>query len=158
MIYYIHIVGGCMMNKTGFTLVELLAVIVVLTLIGLISTPIILNVIANSRESAFAAGVSGMRDAIKDDYSNRDFDTNGNYVYENGVLYWEKDGKKESVAFAGSLDQNAVGVGYVDGLGNVRVAVYTSNYCGVIGTAGSSRVDVQPAKNIAKQACLDKAK
>ena len=40
------------MNKKGFTLIELLAVIVILAVIALIATPIVLNIIKDSRESA----------------------------------------------------------------------------------------------------------
>ena len=40
------------MNKKGFTLIELLAVIVILAIIALIATPIVLNIIKDSRESA----------------------------------------------------------------------------------------------------------
>ena len=40
------------MNKKGFTLIELLAVIVILAIIALIATPIVLNIINESKESA----------------------------------------------------------------------------------------------------------
>ena len=40
------------MNKKGFTLIELLAVIIILAVIALISTPIILDVVEDSRKSA----------------------------------------------------------------------------------------------------------
>ena len=40
------------MNKKGFTLIELLAVIVILAIIALIATPIVLNIINDSKESA----------------------------------------------------------------------------------------------------------
>ena len=40
------------MRNKGFTLIELLAVIVILAIIALIATPIILNIINNSREQA----------------------------------------------------------------------------------------------------------
>ncbi len=39
-------------NSTGFTLIELLAVIIILAIVALIATPIILNVIEDSRKSA----------------------------------------------------------------------------------------------------------
>ena len=45
------------MNKKGFTLIELLAVIVILAIIALIATPIVLNVIDNTKEE------SGLRSA-----------------------------------------------------------------------------------------------
>ena len=38
--------------KKGFTLIELLAVIVILAIIALIATPIVLNIISNTKESA----------------------------------------------------------------------------------------------------------
>lgn len=37
------------MNKKGFTLIELMAVIVILSVIALITTPIVINVISNVR-------------------------------------------------------------------------------------------------------------
>ena len=40
------------MNKKGFTLVELLAVIIILAIVALVATPIILNVVEDSRKSA----------------------------------------------------------------------------------------------------------
>ena len=39
------------MNKRGFTLIELLAVIVILAAIAIITTPVIINVISDSRET-----------------------------------------------------------------------------------------------------------
>ena len=38
--------------KKGFTLIELLAVIVILAIIALIATPIVLNIINDTKESA----------------------------------------------------------------------------------------------------------
>ena len=47
-------------NKKGFTLVELLAVIVILAIILAIAVPTISTLIANQKKSAFAAGVKMM--------------------------------------------------------------------------------------------------
>ena len=44
-------------NKKGFTLVELLAVIVVLAIIALITIPVTLNIIENARKGAFEDGL-----------------------------------------------------------------------------------------------------
>ena len=40
------------MNKKGFTLIELLAVIVILAIIALIATPVVLNIIKDSKDSS----------------------------------------------------------------------------------------------------------
>ena len=52
-------------NKKGFTLVELLAVIVILAIIALIATPIILGVIDNAREGAAKDTAYGYIDAVE---------------------------------------------------------------------------------------------
>lgn len=52
-------------NKKGFTLVELLAVIVILAIIALIATPIILNVIDNAKEEAAKNSAYGYIDALE---------------------------------------------------------------------------------------------
>ena len=53
------------MNKKGFTLVELLAVIVILAIIALISTPIILGVIEKARIGAAKQSTLGYIDAVE---------------------------------------------------------------------------------------------
>ena len=53
------------MNKKGFTLIELLAVIVILAIIMVIAVPQILNVIENSRKSAWESNVKMIADAIE---------------------------------------------------------------------------------------------
>ena len=45
--------------KKGFTLIELLAVIVILAIIALIATPLILNVIDDSKKGAFKSTAYG---------------------------------------------------------------------------------------------------
>ena len=49
----------------GFTLIELLAVIVILAIISLIATPIIINVVENSRMKAFENSVYGVIETYK---------------------------------------------------------------------------------------------
>ena len=54
-----------MRNKKGFTLVELLAVIVVLAIIALIATPQILNVVEKARKGAAKSSALGYIDAVE---------------------------------------------------------------------------------------------
>ena len=60
-------------NK-GFTLVELLAVIVILAIIALIATPIILNVINNAKKEAAKDSFYGYMDAIEKAIITNDVD------------------------------------------------------------------------------------
>lgn len=53
------------MKKKGFTLVELLAVIVVLAVIALIATPMILGVIDNAKKGAARNSALGYIDAVE---------------------------------------------------------------------------------------------
>lgn len=56
-------------NSKGFTLIELLAVIVILAIIALITTPIILNVIEDSRKNSAVDKAWGTIDAVRVAYS-----------------------------------------------------------------------------------------
>ena len=56
-------------NQKGFTLIELLAVIVILAIIALIATPIILNVVNDSRKKAAQDSAYGVVEAVKLAYS-----------------------------------------------------------------------------------------
>ena len=73
-----------MKKRNGFTLVELLAVIVILALIALIATPIILNIINDTKKSSIKQSAIGYVDAVektileKKIKSNVDYD--GKYV------------------------------------------------------------------------------
>ena len=56
--------GQPCLNKKAFTLIELLAVIIVLAIIALIATPIIMNVINRVRESSYERSVEFYGDAV----------------------------------------------------------------------------------------------
>ena len=58
------------MKKKGFTLVELLATIVVLSVIALIATPIILNVIEKAKKGALVSSVNGLVESANMYYTN----------------------------------------------------------------------------------------
>lgn len=62
-------------NSKGFTLIELLAVIVILAIIALITTPIILNVIEQSRRNAAVDKAWGTIDAVRVAYSQAQVDS-----------------------------------------------------------------------------------
>ena len=51
--------------KKGFTLIELLAVIVILAVIALITVPMILNVVEESRKAAFKDSMYSAFNAVE---------------------------------------------------------------------------------------------
>ena len=55
--------------KKGFTLVELLAVIVVLGIVAVITTPLIQNVIESSKMNAFKSSINSIVNIIETDYN-----------------------------------------------------------------------------------------
>ena len=79
-------------NKVeGFTLIELLAVIVILAIIALIATPIVLNIIKESRESAQLRSAEMYLDAVEYGIAeivlNNKIITDGTYtIMENGNI------------------------------------------------------------------------
>jgi type IV pilus assembly protein PilA len=78
-------IGGIRMlnNKKGFTLVELLAVIVILAIILAIAIPSISGVMENAKESAFSDNVKLIIKGI--DYKTLEASTNGSTAPTTGV-------------------------------------------------------------------------
>ena len=65
--------------KKGFTLIELLAVIVILAIIALIATPIVLNIINDTKESAIFRSAEFYLDAVEQAVINRSMITGSTY-------------------------------------------------------------------------------
>ncbi len=149
------IVGG-FMKQDGFSLVELLAVIVILALIAFIAVPLVLGIIEDSRKSAFASSIEGVKKAIENDYSDRNFDVTSQYVYEDGQLFLVKGSNRTSIPISGSPSGKSKGVGSITATGTVRVAIYSDSYCGYTGTADHSGVTIVDASTITEQECLNK--
>ena len=66
--------------KKGFTLVELLAVIVILAIIALIATPVVLGIINNSRESARLRSAEFYLDAVEQAILRQNINTVGDTI------------------------------------------------------------------------------
>ena len=75
-------------NKKGFTLVELLAIITILAIISVITTPVVLKVIENAKKGAAINSALGYKDAIHKYYTtkqikNHEFSINGEFDITN---------------------------------------------------------------------------
>lgn len=117
------------MKFKGFTLVELLAVIVILSVIALIATPAILNVIDNAKRGAFEARSRGIVDAAVQSYMLGQLNDNAltltEYQYENGNLNRIKG--NIDVSYKGSNPEN--GTLLINRNGKVAIAFYENGYC-----------------------------
>ena len=58
-------------KKNAFTLIELLAIIVILAIIAVITAPIILNIIENSRKGASIDSAYGYKDSVQQYYLSK---------------------------------------------------------------------------------------
>ena len=96
------------MNKKGFTLVELLAVIVILAVLALIATPVVLSIIDDAKESAMLRSaemyLSGVENAVMRENMNSGGNfrpnectiTNGNMTCSGTEVEVEVDGEVPS--------------------------------------------------------------
>ena len=103
------------MNKKklkGFTLIELLAVIVILAIIALIVTPIILNVIEESRDKSNMDSAYGLVDAADLYYTQNSLD--GVIAYKTNILDILKvSGKKPDSGYVYLNEDGDVTLGVV---------------------------------------------
>ena len=106
------------MNRSkGFTLVELLAIIVILSVIAIITVPRITRMIDDSKKDAVNVSALHYLDAIEKYYmensrfnSDVKFRLNGEYTVENGVL--KNDDETHNISITG--DAPSSGTFYID--------------------------------------------
>ncbi len=115
--------------KKGFTLIELLAIILILAIIALIATPIVLNIIEDSRKSA-SKSAAGMVLSATHDYYATEYMRNMGEFTEYTCSISDKTGCPE-VLLRGDRPDTAVISVSTDGTvnGSVTFGKYTYYYC-----------------------------
>ena len=122
------------MKRKGFTLIELLAVIVILAIIALIATPIVINVIENTRKGAAERSVENYIDAVETAIASSRLDNEileGTYVINlDGNLCPVSEGinceKPTMIEMNGNKPQS----GEIQiSMGNVSIYSYLNGYC-----------------------------
>ena len=126
-----------MKSNKGFTLIELLAIIVILAVIALITTPIILNIINQSKEAANKRSVEAYAKAVE--YAVMQYEYKHNGELPNNFAALATDNIE--VEYANSdvvckVDVNADGKGTVK-LCNCKVGSYTNSSYKYSGTKGN---------------------
>jgi len=69
--------GGGALNNKAFTLIELLAVIIVLAIIALIAAPLVLNILEDAKEESRKRSVAGYADSVKLSYAEEIINNTG---------------------------------------------------------------------------------
>lgn len=93
--------------KKGFTLIELLGVIILIAVIAVITTPVVNNVIKDTKEKAFKNSVQELVNITKMDYNEYARVGKITYTYENDKLICKAcavNGEDTSLDYTGSLD------------------------------------------------------
>ncbi len=108
------------MKRKGFTLVELLAVIVVLGVIAMISVPVVLNLINESRKNSFKSSVNGMIKSVEM-YYTKSAGTEVTLDLGNTEILNQLDftGTKPTAGFV-----------YINEDGIISIVMYNNQYCG----------------------------
>lgn len=104
-------------NRTGFTLVELLAVIVIMAIIALIAVPTIVNILTKARKGAFEASVYGVVEALNLEYSTTELMEG---KYEDTLFKFPNT----TLQIKGDVPEGAASI---DSEGNMTLALYDKN-------------------------------
>ncbi len=130
------------MKRKGFTLIELLAVIVILAVIALIATPLVMNIIEESRKSSFRVSVENMIRAMENDQAIQGYIS---LSYEFPLT------SDTTLGLKGDID-NWQGKSSIDEDGNTAVSIYNGTYCAYKKKDDNS---VSVEKVSSEEECLD---
>ena len=111
------------MKRKGFTLTELLAVIVILSVITLITVPMITSVIEESKKKALVSSVQGVLDATE--YFTMSHET-GVYEFLFDTEHQGSTVKGEQLEYKGNIEGE--GKLYIDKEGNTSICISNDNY------------------------------
>lgn len=120
-------------RKSGFTLIELLGVIILLSVISLVTIPIVLSTVDESRKSTLKNSFQSLLKAIDMDKDYNNPDLFRIYTITNGII-------SPDVSFDGELKGD--GQILVNSEGNIKLRVQTEDWC-VLKEYTQNKVDIR---------------
>ncbi len=115
-------------KKKGFTIIELLAVIVILAIIMVIIVPEVFKTIEKSRKKSFETSIKGLMHALETKQKELmldDFNGELIFTYEKGIESSNIQGL--SLSYNGEKPQD--GMIAIDVDGNISLLIYNGIYC-----------------------------
>ena len=114
------------MKKNGFTLVELVAILVIIGVLAMVSVPIVLHYLNDGKKNAFADSVDGIVRAVELDSAKKDF-TKITYQVERGDVINLKT--KEVLKLEGGSEE--AGKIIVNQEGTISYAIHNDSWCAI---------------------------
>lgn len=116
--------------KKGFTLVELLAVVIILGIVALIATPAITNVIKESKMATYKMSVENLVDSLNTEMVSAKNYTDTYYIYHNNKIKIVRQGQQpDENMMVMDTNVDAEGKVYVDFLKRKFAYFYNDKYC-----------------------------
>lgn len=114
------------MKKKGFTVLELLAVVIIIGMIAMISVPIVLTSLNSGKKNVFSDSVDGIIRAVELDNAKKDFKEN-TYQVENGSVI--NQNTKEKLTVEGGKEET--GIISISEDGTIVYAIHNGTWCAV---------------------------
>ncbi|MCI9233024.1 MAG: type II secretion system protein, partial [Bacilli bacterium] len=119
------------LENKAFTLIELLAVILLIGVIALIISPLVIRTIGKSGKATFERSIDGLIESVRIDHSNDNFYAPREYFYEKKdltLLTVADKMKDQKIKIHGEIDGN--GFIYVDENGKIHIDnICDKEYC-----------------------------
>ena len=116
-----------MKQSKGFSLIELLAVIVILAIVAVITTPLVLNTINDVKKRSFTSTAYGIIKAAEMEYTNQMIKGNNNetiFTYVDGEEKANRIGP--SLKYKGERPKN--GTVIINSEGKIAIAIHNGTF------------------------------
>ncbi len=135
-------------NKRGFTLIEILAVIVILAVLAVITIPIVMGIIEETRKDRFLENVKSVVASVEQYNSEHDMKAIGQYVVNQTDIQYIEDREFDTKMIPVKGEFDGSGLISLNKSGLVRLQVENDTWC-VFGTNKDYRIEKGKCSEVA---------